>query len=1364
MYQNNFDVTKGASHAHTDNSLHDGFQSVDSLCKTLKEKGAEVAFISDHGTCMGWDDFDQAAKKVGIRPIFGVEAYYTDESEMRMHLLLYAKNEEGMRQIQLAMSRGKVITTAKDEDSGVTCLTDQALELLKGGNVIATSACIAGVFGSIPLYNMRLDKKIQKAEGEVKKMTEGLDYQAKKNAFENADQDFVALKKRLSEAKAAGKKSFSAKQKQIERRKNKLEAAQAAFERYLVEESEKSAKSVIVKLAQLEQHPETPDDFQDALERAKASIEKSEKALSAAMHENEALAASVNELETAVAELQQKRADAKKVFDEASKVMAKANNREDTIRELKKKKLSKKDSLELFKTRYRKMHEVFGAYGNFYMEVQNHGLQEEAAIYPWLAQFARSNNIPLVAANDAHYSRRDPDEMFAWLVKRSNRFKKWEAPKEDSSEYYLKTDDELSDALLKILPADMVDEAMRNVAKIADECRAEIRKESHAPKAKSADPAKELMEIARAAIPVKYSGDKKWTAEYEERLMYETKIIHEMGFDDYFLIVWDIIRIARMVGGLSYEKLDELKASMDNLTMEQLMSFITTYNTEPNLSVGLGRGSGAGSIVCYLMGITNVDPIEHNLLFERFLNPERISMPDIDTDFRSDIKDVLLRYMKLRYGDRAIAQILTKSYLKGKSSIDRASKMLALRDDSNYLAIAKKLKNKPGIDFNKPLSDESNKSALMDDCGSDIEAEIAKTAVLIDGSIDHIGLHAAGVIISDNEDLAEHIPVAWDVGSKTWKTQCDMIQCEGKHGLLKIDALLLKTLDIITYTLRLIKKYHPNDKVDIENLPIEKEVFQKIYAAGDTKAVFQFESAGMVSFLKRLNPTEFVDIVAANAMYRPGPMDAIPDYIKAKMSGNIKYDCPQLEPILSNTYGQIIFQEQVMRIVRDLAGYSLGRSDLVRRAMAKKHEDELLAERKNFIYGNPEEGIHGCMGIGISEEAASKIFDKMIAFASYAFNLSHAVVYSMTSYMTAWLKYHYPAEFFCANLNYTDAQEKIPPLIQDTKKHGIQVLPPHANRSQPDFSIENGNIRFGLKFLMGAKSRASSLVQERQEIGGRFPSFKSFVSAQPGRQLAEAMILSGACDCYIGGHTEKRNALLKAYDVLADMNKDILSAKQKSEGPESAQQKKAAQDFLDLTDAWAKYKLPDTIPASHLEQLELEQKYTSVYFSGNPLDSFEVSGEYMTISEMEEGNQYWVAAVFSDKRDLKTKKSMAPMLAGKITDSTGSSVDAIIFPKEYAKIAPIMTDIMGFRGTLKTEEGEEPQFVIAAARALPKRSRQVMVWTEDGDREQVLGKIRSAASVTGYQVCLISKSAMEATEYKVSESFLKESGLKFKVR
>jgi len=734
---------------------------------------------------------------------------------------------------------------------------------------------------------------------------------------------------------------------------------------------------------------------------------------------------------------------------------------------------------------------------------------------------------------------------------------------------------------------------------------------------------------------------------------------------------------------------------------------------------------------------------------------------DIDTDFRSDIKDVLLIYLKRKYGDRAIAQILTKSYLQGKSAIDKVVMVLGSRDGKDYRYIADRLKKKTGVDFDGKSMLE-NRDALLAGADSDIEREIVETSILMDGNLDHTGLHAAGVIISDNDDLAEYIPVAWDSGFETWKTQCDMVQCEGKHGLLKMDLLLLKTLDIVTYALRLIKKNHPNDKIDIENLPFEEKVFKRIYATGDTKGVFQFESGGMVKFLRQLQPTCIEDIIAANAMYRPGPMDSIPDYVAAKHSGNVVYDCPELEPILKDTYGQIIYQESVMRIVRDLAGYSMGRSDLVRRAMAKKHMDELVAERKNFVYGNEAEGIHGCVAIGIKEDVANGIFDKMISFASYAFNKSHAAVYSVTSYMTAWLKYHYPTEFYCAVLNYVGAQKEIPAIIADAKKHNITILKPDINKSEANFSTENGNIRFGLRFLAGANNRALAIIEARE---GGYRSFKAFVQSRPGKVMAEACILSGACDAYAGNNPDKRNSLLKAYEDLSELYDNILSAEERIKNATRDDLRvKAETAYTELCKKWEEYKCPNEEPASFMERLMLEQQYTSIYFSGDPLDNFEINPkQYREIASLEDGENAWIAAVMSDEKILKTKKDALSMMSGRLTDRTGS-VNCIIFPKAYAQISEQLQTVMAFQGKMSDNGEDEPQFIISDVKTLPQKNRRLLVWVnETFDKTLELLKAGVAES-DGLNAFIVGKnSKIYPTGIRVSEKYVRDNKLRYTI-
>ena len=628
MFQNDLRFTKGSHHCHSQNSMDDAITTESDICKVAVELGASVAFLSDHGTAMGWDDFDEAAKKINeklveqgmperkIKPIFGVEAYYLDDvTQMKSHLVLYAMNESGLHKINKAMSRSVIIANPRDEEDGFVCLTDETLEMLKGGDVIATSACIGGVFGSIVLYNDKLNAKINKLEDEINEFADSLSvYEMSQKDFTVADERLSILKAEVSEAKVASKKSFAGKQRQVDGMKKKLDKAIAAFDKFLEDGKETSAKSVRVALAQLEVIVEDSDDFQNGIEEAQTKYNQRAAQIKSEVAKTQELAATLNAKTAAMEEAKAARVEAKSKLDAVAKDVAKVESKREKIDELVSQKLSKQQSQDLFKKRLKKMLEVFGE--NFYIEVQNHGLENEKIIYTWLAKAARKHRIPLIAANDAHMARNSDDDITARQIRRSCRFKRWEDMKEDFPEYYIKTDRELALALYQILPEDMVIEAMTNVAKVADMCNASIKKGSHAPKAKGIENVREeMIRIARSNITKKY-GD-NWGEEHEKRFSYEVDIIDSMGFNDYFVITWDILNVARQIGGLSYEKLDELKTLMNGMTLDELLAYLNEFNTEPNISVGLGRGSGAGSLVCYLLGITNIDPFKYDLLFER---------------------------------------------------------------------------------------------------------------------------------------------------------------------------------------------------------------------------------------------------------------------------------------------------------------------------------------------------------------------------------------------------------------------------------------------------------------------------------------------------------------------------------------------------------------------------------------------------------------------------------------------------------------------------------------------------------------------------------------------------------------------------
>ena len=598
-----------ALHMHTENSMQDAVQKVPEMVAKCESYGAQKVCITDHGRMMAADELTEATRKTQIRPMYGVEAYLRDPlTNRRAHLVLYAKDNIGFQQLTLALARGEF------NEDGEATFTDEHLEMLKGGHIIATSACIDGVLGSIKMFNKRLDRKAAEwAEKQVEFQSAVEEYEAAAKNQQNLDALWVFAKKELADAKKASKTSFTAKKKSIASRRAKLEKAQAAFDKYVADGSSKTEKSVRTALAYFEMTPESADEFEDCLERIEVQINQAEARIASEE-------AAIQELTAKIPELEEKVAQTKIELDAAKEAAAKLAKQADKFHQIQAKvdeflsqKLSDEVAQQHFRKRLKLMTETFP--GDFYIEVQNHGMEDEAEIYPWLYKVARHCNIPLVAANDAHVTNNTDDDFTLRQIRRSCRFNKWEEVHDSDREMYIKTDRELAYALLQILPEDAVIEAMDNVGKIVEACNVSLVTESHAPKAAVEDVTRLVTEMARANIQAKYGSE--WGEQHEERLKYEMSIISSMGFSDYFYITQDILNVARKIGALSYAKLDELKTKMDNMSMDELMAYLEEYGTETNLSVGLGRGSGAGSIVCYLLGITNIDPFKYDLLFER---------------------------------------------------------------------------------------------------------------------------------------------------------------------------------------------------------------------------------------------------------------------------------------------------------------------------------------------------------------------------------------------------------------------------------------------------------------------------------------------------------------------------------------------------------------------------------------------------------------------------------------------------------------------------------------------------------------------------------------------------------------------------
>ncbi|NLE25738.1 MAG: DNA polymerase III subunit alpha, partial [Clostridiaceae bacterium] len=718
--------------------------------------------------------------------------------------------------------------------------------------------------------------------------------------------------------------------------------------------------------------------------------------------------------------------------------------------------------------------------GNFYLELQFNNIEEQKLVNAQLVKLSEDTGIPLIATNDIHYINREDARAQEILIciQTGKTIDDADRLKFETDEFYLKSPEEMWEHF-KAYP-----EALVNTVRVANECNVEIEfGHLHLPK----------FEVPEGTTPFDYLRSqciKGFHKRYSkspalmERLEFELSVIEQMGYVDYFLIVWDFIKYARDSG----------------------------------IMVGPGRGSAAGSIVSYCLEITNVDPIKHNLIFERFLNPERISMPDIDIDFCYERRQEVIDYVVRKYGEDHVAQIITFGTMAARGAVRDVGRALAV-PYNEVDKVAKLIPMMPAkhitigdaIDMIPELKTLYNSDPRIH--------ELLDTAKVLEGMPRHASTHAAGVVIS-SEPLTEYVPLYCNEGLIS--TQFPMTTLE-ELGLLKMDFLALRTITVIRDTIDLIKK-DKNIEIDIDNIDYEDIKVYEMIGRGETAGVFQLESQGMTTFMKELMPNCLEDIIAGISLYRPGPMDQIPRYLKNKNNPqNVTYVTPKLEQILNVTYGCMVYQEQVMQICRELAGYSLGRSDLVRRAMSKKKKEVMDAERQNFIYGNLDENgkvlIPGAIRNGVSEYAANVIFDEMMDFASYAFNKSHAAAYAYVGYQTAWLKYYYPIEFMAALINsFMGSLGKVSQYVMECRKMGIKVLPPEINESESSFSVKNGAIRFG---LFAVKNVGVNIVQNiiaDRNKNGPFKSFVDFCERLEGKELnkktVESLIKCGAFDIF----------------------------------------------------------------------------------------------------------------------------------------------------------------------------------------------------------------------------------------------------------
>ena len=882
---------------------------------------------------------------------------------------------------------------------------------------------------------------------------------------------------------------------------------------------------------------------------------------------------------------------------------------------------------------------IFGE-NNFFLELQDHmdGSVEQQNVNQALMRMHQETGIPLVATNDCHYISPEDAEAHDILlcIQTNTTVDEADRMRYDGGQYYVKSPEEM----YSLFP--YAHQACENTYQIAQRCNVEFEFGNYklpvfdVPDGKTA--IEYLSELALNGLKERYG---KVTPKLKERLDYELSIIIQMGFVDYFLIVWDFIKYAK-----------------DN-----------------GISVGPGRGSAAGSIVAYSLKITDIDPIKYDLIFERFLNPERVSMPDIDIDFCYERRGEVIDYVRRKYGNDQVVQIVTFGTMAARNAIRDVGRALNI-PYADVDKVAKMVPQELHITIEKAIVKNPELKDIYDT--DPTVKHLLDMSMKLEGLPRHTSTHAAGVIISDRA-VEDYVPLNLNVKDNAITTQYTMTICE-ELGLLKMDFLGLRTLTVIQNAFKEIERNY-GLKYDGNNIDYaDKEVYDLI-SSGKTLGVFQLESPGMTSFMKELRPNNIEDIIAGISLYRPGPMDFIPKYIDGKNNpSHIKYTHPLLEPILRNTYGCIVYQEQVMQIVQELAGYSLGRSDMVRRAMSKKKADVMAKERENFINGLGD-SVPGCVKNGIPANIANTIFDEMTDFAKYAFNKSHAACYAVVAYQTAWLKTHYPAEFMAALMtSVQDRPDKIALYIANCKTMNIGILPPDINESLSNFSVSDGNIRFGLSAIKSVGSSNITSIIDSRNNDGNFKSLHHFLDRMGNNvnsKTIESLIYAGAFDSLGGKRSQYIQCYRKMYDGLNSRKKSNI------EGQMSLFQ-------LDENKIQDNYKdeLPKIEEFEKRYLLDKEKEYLGIYVSGHPLDEYsEVLNKYISNTTLDfafeeedftnpnkitDGTEVVIGGIISAVKKHYTKNNQQ-MAFVTIEDLYGT-IDVIIFPAIYSTVSAFLTE------------------------------------------------------------------------------------------
>ena len=930
-----------------------------------------------------------------------------------------------------------------------------------------------------------------------------------------------------------------------------------------------------------------------------------------------------------------------------------------------------KGMYEEAKDRALEYQEIFGK-GNYFLELQDHGIPDQQLVNQQLMKLSQETGIELVATNDVHYTYADDAKAHDILlcIQTGKKLADENRMRYEGGQYYVKSEEEMA----ALFP--YARQALENTQKIADRCSVEI--EFGVTKLPKYDVPEGytsweyLQKLCYEGLDQRYRTPSQ---ELKDRLAYELDTIRHMGYVDYFLIVWDFIKYAKDHG----------------------------------IAVGPGRGSAAGSIVSYCLGITTIDPIHYQLLFERFLNPERVSMPDIDVDFCYERRQEVIDYVTRKYGKDCVAQIVTFGTLAARGVIRDVGRVMDL--PYAYVdSIAKMIPQELGITIDKALQMNPELRKLYE--SDETVTHLIDMAKRLEGLPRHCSMHAAGVVICQ-KPVEEYVPLS-RAADGTITTQFIMTTLE-ELGLLKMDFLG-----------QLARKKQPDlqiDKIDYN----DKAVLDYI-GTGKTEGIFQLESGGMKNFMKELQPHSLEDVIAGISLYRPGPMDFIPQYIRGKNDrSSITYDCPQLEPILAPTYGCIVYQEQVMQIVRDLAGYTLGRSDLLRRAMSKKKAAVMEKERKTFVYGDEETGVPGCIKNGIDEQTANKIYDEMIDFAKYAFNKSHAAAYAVVSYQTAWLKYYYPVEYMAALMtSVIDNPTKVAEYIYVCRQMGIRILPPDINKGEADFSVDGGDIRYGLAAIKSiGRPVIRAIVNDRKELG-EFRNLEDFITRISSRELmnkrlVENLIKAGALDVLGGTRKQFMSIYIQIVDHMQQEKKNSMVGQMSLFDVVSEEQKEEFQ-----------IRMPDVGEYTKENLLGFEKEVLGVYVSGHPLEPYEeewrkvisaTTADFQVDPEVgytkvRDGAREIIGGIIAEKTVKHTKTNQ--MMAFLTVEDLFGTVEVVVFPRDYEKYRQYLEEDNKIFVKGRVSEEDDKASKLICEKILPFGQKKKELWIQFPDKETYL--------------------------------------------